>query len=947
MRGLARAWAAAARRALQWQGPDGAGPRLQTWLLILAGLLVMARLLERLEPAVMLVPPFVALAIAIPALFALGDWLKNGVVTARTLRALEMTAVMVFFAAWTWSTWRHVLRGTVPIDAGDHQFMMGRAEITWDGLRRGKWLHWTHLWQGGDSIVDLYPIEANLLTALFHALSPRGTRFVTSYSVFVIWTWWLRGVAVYYLLRRFSGPVVALLLACASLYEVGEGVWDGIWSATIYWGMVHNSLALTFGVFATALMVDLVRRVSGPRFVACALLVALTACGHALGMLLVAVQTAALALALLVGKGSRSSGVWALAACVSGLMLAGAWILPFSHALAVWGYRVAVPGLEYSDLGTGLFNGHAPSGNFITFVGFGIVAITAAVVSNDVALAATAICTVLLVILSLTPLMVQAGLLDLVPSLLDGQPRRMLTVMKTTSLPALGWLLSLSFSHLRRASSLAWPKVAARAMLLALLLYGPGRTLAAGWEAIGAYLVEQAPDRRSPDRRTYTNPDYDNVVGWLKKARAQDPSSTPWRAMIRFKDQKRHPFWAEGIDIGVPFVDQDQISSNFLTFRPREFSADGMRDWNIRFVVTDRPEAPLPELVERLESGSLHLFELPDYDDRYIVAPEAVSVTGIRLVDDEIRFDVAGAPPEGADLQIRTAWFPRWRARLAGGGALALTSRLPRPSAKPRQDQIVVRARNGSIVVSCDGFMPWFWQGLGVSILGAAGVVLLAAERRREKLEAWFVAAWRALTGRLLEGWRRRVRHKPRVVAGLVFLLVPLAVTAAARGGSHLSLPMIEGLGGVDVYAGPGSASAPSQKCAAEWWRGRYHCGGEGADVDSWLGSVAPGDSTGESGKLWPGTRVSIPRAGSKVRLHYARLQLRGNALRMRISARGTLSVMGFVDSRLAFDRVYRGEAYEDITLPGWVPYAAGLDLVVTATDPNSVLVFRGDLVSR
>jgi hypothetical protein len=364
-------------------------------------------------------------------------------------------------------------------------------------------------------------------------------------------------------------------------------------------------------------------------------------------------------------------------------------------------------------------------------------------------------------------------------------------------------------------------------------------------------------------------------------------------------------------------------------------------------VVTDRPETPLPQLVERLQSGSLHIFELPDYDDRYILAPEAVSVTGIRLVDDEIRFDVAGAPPEGADLQIRTAWFPRWRARLAGGGELSLTSRPPRPSARPKQDQIVVRARNGSIVVSCDGFIPWFWPGLGVSILGAAGIVLLAAERRREKLEGWFVAAWRASTSWMLDGWKRRVRHKPRVVAGLLFLLVLLAVGAAARGGSHLSLPVIEGLGGVDVYASPGSASAPSQKCAAEWWRGRYHCAGEGADVDSWLGSVAPGDSTGESGKLWPGTRISIPRAGSKVRLHYSRLQLRGKALRMRISARGALSVTGLVGTRSVFDRVYRGESYQDIVLPDWIPYAAGLDLDVTAIDPNSVLVFRGDLVSR
>ena len=69
------------------------------------------------------------------------------------------------------------------------------------------------------------------------------------------------------------------------------------------------------------------------------------------------------------------------------------------------------------------------------------------------------------------------------------------------------------------------------------------------------------------------------------------------------RDQKRHPFWAEGIDVGVPFVDLVNISSNFLTFRPREFSAEGMKDWNIRFVLTDKPEAPFPGLVERLRSG--------------------------------------------------------------------------------------------------------------------------------------------------------------------------------------------------------------------------------------------------------------------------------------------------------------------------------------------------------
>jgi hypothetical protein len=868
------------------------------------------------------------------------------VLSAPTRGVLELTAVMVFVGWWAWVTWGHILRGVVPVDAGDHQFMMGRAHIIWDGVRRGKWLHWTHLWQGGDSLVDLYSVEPNLLTGLFYAVAPKGVRFVTTYSIFVIWTWWLRGVGVYYLLRRFSGPAVSLLVACASLYDVGSDVWDGIWKGTLYWGMVHNSLALTFGLFATALMVDLVRSVSGPRLFACAFLVAITACGHALGMLLVVVQAGGLAIAALVGKGPRKNAVWTVGALAAGLMLAGAWLLPFTHGLTLWGYRVALSGVEYHDLGTGLFNGKAPTGNFVTFIGLGIVAVAAAAVSADMALAATAICTILFLALSLTALMVRSSVLELLPSFLEGQPRRLLTVIKTTSLPALGWLLSLAFSHLKRPSSLTAGRVAARAVVLGLLLYGPGRALFTGWIAIGDYLVEQAPDRSNPAQRTYTSPDYDAVIAWLKKTREQDPSTTPWRAILSLKDQWRHPFWAEGINTGVPIVDQVNISSNFLTFRPREFSLEGMADWNIRYVITDRYDMPIPDLVERYRSGPLRVLESPSYDDRYIVAPDRVRVSAIKFVDDEIRFDVAGAPPEGADLQIRTAWFPRWRARLIGDGELPLTARGPRPNAKPNQDQLLVHAQNGSVVVSCDGFMPGFWPGLAMSVLSAVGLVFVAARRRRERIVDWIERVAGAASRWTRRDWARRLRAKPwriSLVIGSIVLL--LAVGAAAHGGNRLALPAIEGLGGVDV-----SASSPStalKRCAAQWWRGRYHCASEDVDVDSWLGGMRVGDSTEETSKLWPGTRVSMQRAGTRVRLHYSRLRLRGNVLRMRFSAWGKLEVSGSVAGRQAFRLERQGDSGEDIELPDWVPYAAALDLDIVASDPKATIIFRGDLVSR
>src|SRR5947209_5031218 len=122
---LARASARGVRLALAWRGPDSSGVRLQTWLLVLAAALVLARLLAPVVPAVTLAPPVLALAVAVPALRAMGARFQERMGN-RAVRALELAAVGLYFAGCAWVLWPHVLRGIVPIDTGDHQFMMGR-----------------------------------------------------------------------------------------------------------------------------------------------------------------------------------------------------------------------------------------------------------------------------------------------------------------------------------------------------------------------------------------------------------------------------------------------------------------------------------------------------------------------------------------------------------------------------------------------------------------------------------------------------------------------------------------------------------------------------------------------------------------------------------------------------------------------------------------------------
>ncbi len=146
-------------------------------------------------------------------------------------------------AGVAWGLLGFIVKNHVPIDTGDHQIMIARAEAFTEALHRGVWLRWTHLIQGGDSLTDLYPFFVNLLTSLLHFAMPRGTPFLDTYGAFVLFAWWLRVVSVYFVSRRFSGVAVSSVLAVASGLEVGNDVWDGVWHGVIYWGMIHSNVA--------------------------------------------------------------------------------------------------------------------------------------------------------------------------------------------------------------------------------------------------------------------------------------------------------------------------------------------------------------------------------------------------------------------------------------------------------------------------------------------------------------------------------------------------------------------------------------------------------------------------------------------------------------------------------------------------------------------------------
>jgi hypothetical protein len=489
--------------------------------------------------------------------------------------------------------------------------------------------------------------------------------------------------------------------------------------------------------------------------------------------------------------------------------------------------------------------------------------------------------------------------------------------------------------------SLRIKPVMVRVVLLGTVVYGLGRSMVGGLDHLGTELRGTVPHADRSMERTHTGADYRQIFDWVKQRRQQDPSPTLWRAAILWRTVWRHAAWTEGMNTGVPVVDPNQVPSNYLNIRPREISARGFNDWNIKYAITDYAGPPFPGSSERFAAGRFHVWEVDGYDDHYVIAPPGVTVSDLRLEGESIRFTVAGAPPGGAELQLRTAAYPRWRAR-QGDAWLPVGARLPRPDAKEKQEQVVVRAGNGPLILTCDGTLPRYWLGLFVTLCALALLPLAGSAQRRARLERLVERALGAARQQVLalrQRWKRRQLRLAAALAVLVLLLVGVGVTL--RGARRIFLPAIEGLGDFSVRwrAGAGRTAA----CLPVPWNGQFLCGADGAVVDEWLGTASAADDSGEGPALWPGIRVAIHDPGGAVVLRFGRVRLDApSGLWLQSSGWGRHHLKIIWGDTLLDDVDFDGESVRQLPLPEGMSGARPLRIEIRAASGGASLVFRG-----
>lgn len=871
----------------------------------------------------------------------------------KDLARYEAVLAVIATGIATWVVWAPLVKAGHLTDTKDHHVMLERSRELVQSLWSGKLQYYTHLLQGGDALWDLYPVLPSLLVGLVDGILPSRVSFEQSYTIVTLGAWTLRSLAVYGMSRRVAGVLPAVLVTVGSQLDVGLGVWDSTWSAAIHWGLVHSSLGVTFAAFAATAAFDVARKPTPGRAWLTALWVLLALLCHPLAFFYIAFCGACFTITAFAQRLRWRRVFASLGAVGLGGLLAGWYFLPYSAALSSLGVRFAWPGDNFGAMGIGMLAGQKPFGDFGGFYGFAALACCASLASRAARRPGTRLLlrtqsalSLVLFCLMLSPLAIQAQLFELLPPLRGVQPPRLFTILKVSLVPAMAWGLEQLLAHVKIPSRPEWRPTVFRSFAATLLIFGIGHTL----NNTFASLLEKLRDQVAPAALVTPPPalgsevdeDLNAVMTWIAKQRASDPSPTPFRMATIWNGWDSWGMWWFPWRVNVPLVHLEALPGNFLKFRPQHVSSECLSQWNVRYVVlrTPTPERrakpPFPELVRRYHVGRLHVFELRNYDSRYVIAgAPTTQISGLKVEKDRIEFDVSGAK-EPTPLVVRSAWFPRWQARV-NGNSTPITQVAAHAGAVS-ESQIGLLAQDGHVVLTCDGLMPLELPGRVAALVGAGAGLTLSSRRVRRRVPVLPRALLRRMR-RWFEGMSlARIRPAYRGAA-LVALALALIVASRRTRTRQLRLP---GILGNNVTFTVRDATGPTWACAKTPFSGTYVCGGGsgGEPVYNRLGR-SPGNM-GEFPPLWPGIGVTLPPPGRTFEARFERIAP-GQRLLLKYDASLPVTLeatyQGVILPKQALAN-YWGEA--SIDLPQ-VPGEDVLTLRFAAEVPGVQLVFSGE----
>lgn len=640
----------------------------------------------------------------------------------------------------------------------DNPVHLERARLFFRALGEGRLPLWTNLIQGGEPLVDFYGWFGNLLPGAFRVLSLGKLDFEQAYEAAVGSLFTLTSLATYALSRRFARRsvsfAVALLPVIGGFYGTPYPL-IGFWSWHLYWGVWPSLLALLLAVFATAKAIDVARRGRTCDVVATIALAAAASLSHAFGLLALFVLQGSIGVALVLDRRLRKHLVPYAVAVVAAPALTAWWWLPSARVMATYGLRYTTHTTE----GTAAWDVIAGP---LTTYGLTAAALASfvAVLRGDRLLRPMAMAALAGILVNAGPFLSELGLVDSDTGKTMQWARMSFLFLfpASAAIAFFGERIARSTRRPIPGGALDLERVAGRAIVafLAVTLVVPtlGRVIRDGRDR----LLNGKPDRVMLEREPFEA---------LAKAIAarKERETTPFRVHYVPRYDGEH-IVTLAVASGVPVVHAEYGGPIFLKNRMLNPSYEEERAWGARYVVVSHGESrPKPWVLEE-RIGPFDLYRDPS-NPGIVRAPPGVEVAVPVFRDDEIRLQVSGAPPEGADVRLAIAFYPRFKATQAGR---TLTVMQVPALAGSTMMQMLVRVQNGEVVIRPSRMLSGAALGRDVTAFGAAFVAVFL-----------LVRAYPARARRLLERAGPLVRAAQRLRSWLAsheHLLVPLALSA-------------------------------------------------------------------------------------------------------------------------------------------------------------------------
>jgi hypothetical protein len=600
-----------------------------------------------------------------PQLAAAITWLEQPRrLLGRELRVgpLLLDTLYVGLLAWVATTMlRDVFPGARPI-SHDHTVHFAKAYQLHEHFLPQWRLHgYSHRWFAGYPVDYLYPIGTDLFVNVVHTLGLGLLRFNQSYGV-AFWLFHvLTGYAGYRFGRLIGGPHVGLITGFLMITDMSTFRFGG-WAYTIEYGVWPQALSLIFALLASVRVPEIYAGRSWRPVAVFGLLMGVAIVTHPieiiyLGVLLLAaviaglfsprIHTAAGTLRLLIAYGLSA-------------LVAAAWLLPFlatrkqTTPMGVWWDSTY-------EMGRGVIALNGFPGTVGQVLALGCFAAVVLLRSRQFILVLTALCALLLPLLSGSTFVDELHLPNLSSAFSKVQWLRMSTMAKPfwfamaayLAVACVRWALALvpakAGEEPARMPRSSYVREVLFGMIVAFI------TLPIIVPACQSFYTSNILKTLETETDRARDTDRAALVEWLKKNLPHDGF---YRLCVN--TGHNHDLLDLGAELSVPIFKRGFTPAENFIYKVNTEDSAVMEAVNVRFMIAKKymPEDDYEELVN---FGQYRVYRFRRWQPQpFVITQGSGDVKVERFEDDEMV--LRAAPGSKGKLRLNVSYFPRWKA---------------------------------------------------------------------------------------------------------------------------------------------------------------------------------------------------------------------------------------------------------------------------------------------